>query len=203
MGVFPSIQREKLLTPKPHWPPEQGQWTYKDWLQLPDDGYRYEVIDGVLYMTPLPSILHQRVSLQLIRKLAEFVEQHDLGEVLQAPVGVRLPNQPTPLLPDILFVRAERLDIIGDVYVEGAPDLVMEILSPGNWLYDCREKKQVYQQGGVAEYWIVDPRTETIQVYQLERGGYALLGQYGAGERVQSPGLPGFEVLVDDVFQAR
>jgi Uma2 family endonuclease len=200
MNTSSTVQREK---PKPYWPPEQSQWTYKDWLQLPDDGYRYEVIDGMLYITPPPQTQHQRISARIVGRLMEFLKSEPIGEVIYAPVGVRLPSQPTPLQPDILFIRAERLDIIGDVYIEGAPDLVMEILSPSNWLYDCREKKQVYQQGGVAEYWIVDPRIETIQVYQLEGGVYALIGQYGAGERVQSPGLPGFEVLVDEVFQAR
>jgi Uma2 family endonuclease len=200
METSPAIQHERVSTQERPWPPEQGQWTYEDWLQLPDDGYRYEVIDGVLYMTPPPRILHQRVSLGLVRKLADFVEEHNLGQVLFAPVGVRLPNQPVPFQPDILFIRKERLDIIGEEYVEGAPDLVMEILSPGNWLYDRREKKQVYQEGGVAEYWIVDPRTKTIEVYRLEGGSYLLIGQYVPGEVAKSPGVPGFEISVDEVF---
>jgi len=120
---------------------------------------------------------------------------------LEAPVGVRLPNQPVPLQPDILFVRTERLDIIGDDYVEGAPDLVMEVLSPSNWLYDRREKMQAYREGGVAEYWIVDPRARTIEVYVLEQGAYRLVNQYGPGEVAQSLEVVGFHVSLDDVFR--
>lgn len=200
MQAVLTLPQEKA--PQSHaWPPEQGRWTFEDWRQLPDDGYRYEVIDGVLYMTPPPQILHQIVSLHLIQKLADFIEQHDLGQILFAPVGVHLPNQPVPFQPDILFVRQDRLDIIGKEYIEGAPDLVIEILSPGNWLYDRREKKQVYQIGGVAEYWIVDPRTRTVEVYQLEKGTFLLIGQYGAGEVVRSPGLPDLELAVDEIFR--
>jgi Uma2 family endonuclease len=200
MSVSPSVRQDQASTPERPRPPEQGQWTYQDWLQLPDDGYLYEVIDGVLHMTPPPRILHQRVTFRLARQLGNYVEEHQLGEVLAAPVGVRLPSQPVPLQPDILFIRQERLNIIGEDVVEGAPDLIIEVLSPSNWLYDRREKKQVYQQGDVAEYWIVDPRTKNIEVYQLEGGAYLLIGQYGAGETAPSPGIAGFEVLVDEIF---
>ncbi|MFQ5854844.1 MAG: Uma2 family endonuclease [Anaerolineae bacterium] len=192
-------QKETVPAERP-WPPPQGQWTYEDWLKLPDDGYRYEVIDGVLYMTPPPRTRHQRVSARLARRLLNFVEEHALGEVLYAPVGVQLPNRSVPFQPDILFIRAERLDIIGEKNVEGAPDLIVEILSPSNWLYDRREKMQVYQEAGVAEYWIVDPRTRTIEMHVLEQGTYLLVGQYGPGEVIQSQVVPGFEVRVDEVF---
>lgn len=182
------------------WPPPQGEWTYEDWLKLPDDGYRYEVIDGVLYMSPPPRIRHQRASFRLARRLGNFVEEHHLGEVLEAPVGVRLPNQPVPFQPDIIFVRAERLDIIGEDYVEGTPDLIIEILSPGNWLYDRREKMQVYQAAGVPEYWIVDPRDNTIEIYILEQGAYLLTGKYGQGEVARSRLVQGFDISVDQVL---
>jgi Uma2 family endonuclease len=200
MGV-PPTQQENNSTQERPWPPEQGQWTYEDWLQLPDDGYRYEVIDGVLYLIPPPQMQHQRVSARLVKHLIEFLNSRPMGEVLFAPVGVRLPNQPVPFQPDILFIRKEQLDIISEDYVEGAPDLVIEILSPSNWLYDRHEKKKVYQEGGVAEYWIVDPGTKTIEVYRLGGGSYLLAGQYGLGEVAQSPGLPGFEVTVDEILR--
>jgi len=200
MSISPSVRQEQALTPERPRPPEQGQWTYEDWLQLPDDGYLYEVIDGVLHMNPPPRTQHQRIAARIVDHLMAFLRSQPVGQVLFAPVGVRLSNQPVPIQPDILFIRKERLDIIGEDYVEGAPDLVMEILSPSNWLYDRREKKQVYQEGGVAEYWIVDPRTKNIEVYQLEGGAYLLIGQYGAGETAPSPGIAGFEVVVDEIF---
>jgi Uma2 family endonuclease len=193
------MQKEPAAAERP-WPPPQGEWTYEDWLRLPDDGYRYEVIDGVLHMSPPPRTQHQRASFRLARKLGNFVEEQHLGEVLVAPIGVRLPNQPVPLQPDVLFIRTDRLDIIEEDYVEGAPDLVMEILSPSNWLYDRGEKMQAYQNGGVAEYWIVDPRATTIEVYLLEQGVYLLVGKYGPGEAAQSQILPGFETSVDEVL---
>jgi Uma2 family endonuclease len=96
-----------------------------------------------------------------------FLKLHPLGELLYAPVGVRLPNQPVPLQPDIVFVLAERLSIIGENYIEGMPDLIVEILSPCNWPYDQCEKMRVYQEAGVAKCWIIDPRAETIDVYVL------------------------------------
>jgi len=192
-------EKESAPTERP-WPPPQGDWTYEDWLKLPDDGYRYEVINGVLYMTPPPRPQHQRVSARLAHRLLNFVEEHALGEVLYAPIGVQLPNQPVPFQPDILFIRAERLDIIGEKNVEGVPDLIIEILSPSNWLYDRREKMEVYEEAGVPEYWIVDPRIRVIEVYVLEEGGFLQKGEYGPGEVARSQVLAGFEVLVDEIF---
>lgn len=182
------------------WPPEQGDWTYDDWLRLPDDGYRYEVIDGVLHMTPPPAIGHQRASHRLDVAMSNFVEAHRLGEVFSAPTGVRLPGQPVPVQPDIFFVSAERRDIIAEDYVEGAPDLVVEILSPGNWLYDRKEKMEAYAAAGVPEYWIVDHRTRSIEVFQLEGETFALLGKFEAGAVARSRSLAGFEVRVDEVL---
>ncbi|MBC8449183.1 MAG: Uma2 family endonuclease [Chloroflexi bacterium] len=184
----------------PAWPPEQGQWTYEDWLRLPDDGFHYEVLDGVLYMVPPPSVRHQLASHNLGVALGVFVRQHQLGTVLSAPCGVRLPGQPIPVQPDIFFVHADRRQIIGEEYVEGAPDLVVEILSPSNWLYDRKEKFFAYQSAGVREYWIVDPRARTIEIFTLEAGTYTLQGKFESGERVSSQAVAGFEMTVDEVF---
>jgi Uma2 family endonuclease len=198
----PSGGQQETAIAARSWPPPQGEWTYEDWLKLPDDGYRYEVIDGVLYMSPPPLIRHQRVSMRMEDCLREFLRSHPLGEFFHAPVGVRLPNQSVPLQPDIVFIRAERLEIINEAYIEGVPDLLMEILSPSNWLYDRREKMQVYQAAGVTEYWIIDPRAVTIEVYALEQGIYVLAGQYGRGEVAPSRLLSGFAVSVDDIFSS-
>jgi len=192
-------EQEAAATERP-WPPPQGEWTYEDWLKLPNDGYRYEVIDGVLYVSPPPRIRHQRISIRFVRRLANFVEERRLGEVLEAPVGVRFPNQPVPFQPDILFIRRDRLDILGEKYVEGVPDLIVEILSPSNWLYDRQEKMEVYQEAGVPEYWIVDPRARAIEVYVLEEGEYLLIGRYGQGEVARSEVLRNFEIPVDEIF---
>ncbi len=183
------------------WPPEQGQWTYEDWLRLPDDGFRYEVLNGELHMTPPPTIGHQNVVTELGAQMRSFAKQSALGIVLVSPVGVRLPGQPVPVQPDVVFVHAERRDIIGEDYVEGAPDLVVEVLSPSNWLYDRREKLLAYQQAGVPEYWIVDYRARTVEIRVLEEGKYTLLAEFRSGDAARSQVCPGFEVAVDDLFE--
>ncbi len=181
--------------------PEQGKWTYDDWVRLPDDRTRYEVIDGELYMTPPPSISHQFASVRLLTKMSNFVESRGLGIVFSAPLGVRLPNQPVPVQPDIVFVSSARKSIIGKEYIEGAPDLVVEILSPGNWMYDRHEKFRLYQTSGVSEYWIVDYRAKTVEVFVLEEGEFTLIGKWGVGETASSRGLNGFQVAVADIFR--
>jgi Uma2 family endonuclease len=181
--------------------PEQGQWTYQDWLQLPEDGTRYEVIDGVLYMTPPPSTSHQFVSHRLATLMTAHADANKLGVVLPAPVGVHLPNQPVPLQPDIVFISSARKNIIGTQYIDGAPDLVVEVLSPSNWPFDRQEKFQAYQAAGIPEYWVVDYRQLTIEVYALEKGEYLLLGKWGPSDEVSSRLMEGFQVAVGEVFK--
>lgn len=183
------------------WPPQQSQWTYEDWLRLPDDGFRYEVLNGELHMTPPPTIAHQNAITELTTQMRNFANQTGQGIVLASPVGVRLPGQPVPVQPDVIFVHADRRDILSDDYVEGAPDLVVEVLSPSNWLYDRREKLLAYQQAGVREYWIVDPRARAVEVRVLEKGTYTLLEESRGGETAHSQALPGFEIAVDDLFE--
>jgi Uma2 family endonuclease len=197
---------EKTIEPAPatpterRWPPEQGQWTYEDWLRLPDDGFRYEVLNGELIMTPPPTVRHQDVIGALFTRMRLFAVERQLGKVFVAPCGVRLPEQPVPVQPDIFFVKAERRDIVGEEYVEGAPDLVVEVLSPSNWTYDRREKFQAYLAAGVPEYWIVDYRACTVEVFVREGGVYALIDKFGQGQTVCSQVLTGFEITVDELF---
>lgn len=182
------------------WPPRQGEWTYEDWLRLPSDGWRYEVIKGVLHMTAAPTPKHQRASRRLERAMEDFIWEHDLGELLHAPIDVMLPGQETPVEPDIVVIPADRPEMVGERQIEGAPLLVVEVLSPSNWWVDRREKVVLYAETGVQEYWIVDPDASTIEVFVLREGIYALLGKWGAGEIARSEVLPGFEIAIDAVF---
>lgn len=179
--------------------PEQGKWTYDDWARLPDDGTRYEVIDGVLFMTPPPTTLHQFSIVHLLYEMTAFVKAKHLGWVLASPIGVRLPTQPVPFEPDIVFVSRAHKSIIQEQYIEGVPDLVVEVVSPSNWIYDRKEKFLVYQTAGVPEYWIVDYRAKTIEVFYWERGEYVLLGKWCTGETAASRVLDGFQVRVDEI----
>ncbi len=181
--------------------PPQGEWTYADWLRLPDDGFKYEVIDGELHMSPPPSIAHQNSTTSLAARMRHHAEKHDLGLVLTSPVGVRLPNQEVPVQPDILFIVKNRLNLVGDNYVEAAPDLVVEVLSPGNWMYDRGQKLEVYEQAGVKEYWIVDYRKKTVEVLVLEDSEFVLQNVYGVGDTAVSVILTNFSVPVADIFR--
>jgi len=181
--------------------PEQGKWTYDDWARLPDDGTRYEVIDGELHMTPPPSVSHQFTIANLLDAMRAFVRVGQLGFVLPSPIGVQLPNQPVPLQPDIVFVSSARKAIIGKEYIEGVPDLIVEILSPSNWMYDRHEKFRLYQTSGVPEYWIVDYRARTVEVFVWGEGEFTLIGKWDAGETASSRVLSGFQVTVADIFR--
>jgi Uma2 family endonuclease len=187
--------------PEHEWPP-QGKWTYEDYCRLPEDGWTYEVIEGELYMSPAPLTRHQRCKGNLFAAFWNFSGEHDVGMVLDAPTDVILSELATPVQPDIIFVVKERLDIVKDERVEGAPDIVVEVLSPGNWLLDRREKFKVYAKAGVREYWIIDPHARTIELFCLRGSAYELIGKYGVGETVRSEVLPGFEVNVEEVCPA-
>jgi Uma2 family endonuclease len=180
--------------------PAQGEWTYEDYARLPDDGWRYEIIRGVLHVSPAPSYRHQSIVGNLLFLFRLFLRDHPVARVVPAPVDVVLPGIASPVQPDLVVVVVERLDSIVDERVEGAPDLLVEVLSPSNWLSDRREKYAAYAQAGVREYWIVEPREETVEVFVLSRGSYNLLGKYGPQDRVRSEVLAGFEPAVDDVF---
>jgi Uma2 family endonuclease len=116
-------------------------------------------------------------------------------------VGVQLPNEPVPLQPDIVFVSTAHQALIGKQYIEGVPDLVVEILSPSNWTFDRKEKFQVYQAAGIPEYWIVDYRAKTVETFTLEEGEYVLVRKAETGEMVTSRAMAGFQVAVADVFR--
>ncbi len=153
-------------------------------------------------MNPAPLTSHQRVSFKLALAVGSFVDAEDLGEVFTAPIDVRLGELANPVQPDILFIHKARLDIIKERWIDGAPDLIVEILSPGNWIDDRRTKYRLYALSGVREYWIVDPDKRQIEVFVLRGGDYELIGRFGPEETARSEVLPGFAVLVGEVVAA-
>ncbi len=180
-------------------PPQQGQWTFKDYLHLPDDTFRYEVIDGDLFMTPAPRPQHQKVLGQLFRCLADHVEAGPGGEVLIAPCDLILPERATPVQPDLLYVSEPRRRIVGPERVEGVPDLIAEVLSPRHEAHDRITKYKLYAETGVREYWIVDPEQRQMEIYVLRGNAYAPLGAFRPGERTRSEVLPNFSVDAGDI----
>lgn len=195
----------RVLTPNP--PgfratlPAQGDWTYEDYRRLPDDGWRYEVLRGELHMTPAPSAKHQAAVRNLAFLFMLFLREHPLGKIYFAPIDVILPDGlATPVQPDLVFLSQERAQIVGEQLIEGAPDLIVEVLSPSNWLDDRRVKFEIYAKSGVREYWIADPREHTVEVYVLRNSGYELLGRCVDGEEIRSELLAGFSPAADEIF---
>lgn len=175
--------------------------TYEDYLDLPDDGRRYELVEGDLFVTAAPFVRHQSDSGNLYLLLAPFVRKHRLGQVLYAPTDVKF-SATTVVQPDLFFVAAEHRSRILDAYVEGPPDLVVEILSEKSRRYDERTKKQLYEKFGVREYWILDSDLEKVKVYRQGLKGYGAAVELAAenGDQLTSPLFPGLAIEVAEIF---
>ena len=185
--------------------PTQGRWTYEDYLRLPDDGRRYEVIRGFLYVTATPTWPHQYAVWTLGFLLQEFVRKHGLGVVAGAPFNIRLPHRiADPVQPDLFFFRTGREPKAEGSDFHGTPDLVVEVLSPSTRRRDQTIKLDAYRDAGVPECWLVDPKGRTVTVFVLseDRGSYRELCRGGAGETVTSVILPSLRVEVAALFLA-
>ena len=178
----------------------QGQWSYEDYLALPDDGRRYEIIEGVLYVSNAPDIDHQYTVAELVGEIRQFVKAQGLGYVLTAPFEVHLSERSRPVQPDVLFIRSDRWPASGAKFFAGAPDLVVEVVSPSSARSDQFVKFDAYERAGVPEYWIVHPRTGAVQVFTLSGGEYAELGEFVAHEVIQSAVLPGLAIVASALF---
>lgn len=183
----------------------RARWTWEEYARLPSEGStRYEVIDGELFVTPAPSRAHQRVVGRLVARLVSFVEEHGAGEVYPGPFDV-LFGEGDYLEPDLLFVRADRTDVLSDRGVEGPPDLVVEVISPSTAARDRGLKLERYRHFGVEEYWIVDPGERTIEVWRLTgvENRPNLLGEPDTLEWTPGPGGPTLTLAVGDLFGER
>ena len=173
--------------------------TYQDYRNTPDDE-RYELINGELIMSPSPRKAHQQTHAKLGTRLYTFVERHNLGEVYFAPFDVALSDTDV-VQPDLLFVSRERLHIITEDNIQGAPNLVIEILSPSTSARDKGYKRDLYAKHGVKEYWQVDTDAKLITVLSLgAHGDYDAVAVYGMGQTLKSPLLPGFALNLDEIF---
>ncbi len=143
------------------------QITWDHVQQLPDDGNRYEAIGGELYVTPAPAVRHQTISLRLELELVRLLVQSGHGRLWHAPIGVHFLDTGEGVQPDILFVSNERRGIVAPDELKGAPDLVVEILSPSTAGRDTGLKRALYERQGVAEYWIVDPDAGAVDVWRF------------------------------------
>jgi Uma2 family endonuclease len=165
---------------------------------LPDDGKRYELFDGELIVSPAPIPKHQRTSSRCHRLLVN-AEDAGWGDVIAAPLEVHF-TDPRVAQPDLLFNRRERLYIIGEKRIEGAPDLVVEILAPVSRKADFVWKMTLYSQGSVPFYWVLDPVTRTVRVYRLEDGAYVAESILRPGQILSCPLFPGITTDVTNLF---
>jgi Uma2 family endonuclease len=153
---------EKLEEMSP--PDLPKKYTARDYFNLPE-GSPYQLIEGELIMTPSPFTVHQAISRNMEMIIFEHVKQNKLGFVYYAPIDVYLDND-NAYQPDIIFISDKNKNIIKKSGIDGAPDLVIEILSQSNAYYDKKVKKYVYERNGVIEYITVDPKTKTIDVFE-------------------------------------
>lgn len=174
--------------------------TYRDLQAMPNDGKRYELIDGEVYMTPSPSRKHQQALGNIYFAVRAFAEERDAGEVYFAPFDVVF-DERNALQPDLLFVRKDRLKLIGHAHVKGAPDLVVEVLSPSTASYDRETKLQVYARAGVSEIWFVDPERRTVEVLNLGADGRFILTASLSGDgTIVSAALPDLSLTLGQIL---
>jgi Uma2 family endonuclease len=185
--------------------PTQGDWTYADYLRLPDDGRRHEVIRGNLYVSPAPDFVHQYIVSRLCWLLTSFVIENDLGLILVAPFDVLLPQRiADPIQPDVLFFKKGNEPQLGDKNFSGVPDLVVEVLSPGTRRLDESIKLAAYRDAGVPEVWFADPKPRILRVFRLDESSrtYPEMRR-GPGDSVSSVSFPGLQIDTGTVFPPR
>ena len=169
--------------------PKQGDWNYAELCRLTDDGRRYEIINGTLYLVNTPSYDHQMTAGELLYHLQRFVGQRNLGVVDCAPCALYFPEAGQLIHPDLVFWRDKAPHFDGRAYI-GVPALVVEVLAPKSLRHDRVVKFDLYEAVGVEEYWLADPATCTVEVYTLSHGEYALAGRFSDNELIQSEVLP-------------
>jgi Uma2 family endonuclease len=174
---------------------------YEDFRRWVEDQPGYWIlVRGVPMPSPSPSRLHQKISLRLELLLVEAVLKPGLGEVYDAPLDVKL-WEDTVYQPDLLVVLREHADRLKETHIEGAPDLIVEVLSPPTAQLDLLDKRYDYAEAGVREYWVVDPESQRVEMYELREGRLVLAeSQQGTG-CIRSRLIPSLEVDVAALFQ--
>jgi len=174
--------------------------TYTDYCALPDDGRRYEILDGDLYMSPAPVPVHQRILLNLVAELRVHVRRLGLGEVFIAPIDVLLADHDI-VQPDIVYVSQEQSTIVGSKNITGGPALLVEILSPSNTERDIHDKRNIYARSGVNWYWIVDPVGGMLLELQRVDAAYAEISRPARGTQFSPKLFPGLSIDMNSLWE--
>lgn len=181
-------------------PPTRRRYTYAELVaELPQTNQRCELWDGELVRSPAPSFHHQEIVLRFSHALYDWVSGRNLGKVVNGPIDMIL-SPHRVMQPDIVFISKERLGII-DRTINGPVDLAVEVISLGDRNRDRIEKRDLYEQYGITEYWLIDPEAKTVEVLHLEKSRYQLFLRATTGETAASKLLPGFEIAVSSLLQ--
>jgi Uma2 family endonuclease len=172
--------------------------TYADYEMFPDDSLRHEIIDGEHYVTASPITRHQRISLSLLHVIQSHLDTHPIGELFSAPFDVVLSF--TDVVPDLIYLAQSRAHLLTAKNLQGAPNLVVEILSPSTRPRDERLKRDLYERVGVEEYWLVDPEPDVVTIYRRGAEGFESPIRVEKDGMVTTPLLPGFELPLDRVL---
>jgi Uma2 family endonuclease len=175
--------------------------TVADLDACPDDSNRYELIEGELFVSRAPGIPHQRVLNNLQMAFVSYLKENPIGIVVPGAGAVF--SDYNAVIPDLVFVRNERWsEVVTEMRFTGAPDLVIEILSPGkeNRDRDLLVKRQLYAKYGVAEYWIIDADNRLVQAYRLQKQRLENVATWRNGEEITTPLLPDFRLAVTAIF---
>ena len=179
-------------------------YTYADYCTLPEDmARRYELLQGELIKVPAPTLRHQQVSRNLEFIFHRYLQTHEAGEIFDAPVDLVLGQGAAREVtqPDLVVVSHARRDILKRDGIEGAPDLVVEILSPGTATRDRGYKLTLYARSAVPEYWIVDPDLQTVEVFSLSEQGYLCSARHAHDDVIVMPQFPGLMIPLAEVFR--
>jgi Uma2 family endonuclease len=179
--------------------PQQGRWTYEDYAAIPEDGHRYEVVNGVLYISPSPNVWHQNIAGEIFAYLRDFVRINRLGRAFIAPLDVEL-SRGNVVQPDVFVLLNKHLNRITKSRIIGAPDLIVEVASPSTARHDLHAKLDAYASTGVPEYWVVNPEAQTVELLVLEHGTYISLGVFSGSTMLPSRVLVDLSVEVEQFF---
>lgn len=183
-------------------PSHSTRFTYEDYVLFPDDGKRHELIEGEHYVTPSPTTRHQRVLGDIFASLRRYLQTRPIGVVYFAPCDVVLSEQDV-VQPDLLYISEARAHIVTDKNIQGAPDLVVEIVSESSRRLDELTKRKFYERFGVEEYWIVDPELDTMKIYTRSGDAFERARELSkeTGDTLESALFPGLSLALAELFR--
>jgi Uma2 family endonuclease len=173
--------------------------TYDDYAKLPNDGLRYEIIEGELFMSPAPKPKHERVQMNLYDHLKRHIFRHNLGELFVAPQDVVL-EEHTVVQPDLFFISQKRLHVVTDVNTQGPPDIVIEVESDHDQRADWVKKRDAYARYGVKELWHVRPAPRTVDIYRRVGRNLDQVERVLANGKLTSPLLPRLSIPLKKIW---